>query len=216
MKTKTVKKILLGILIGVLSLILILAGTGLLVYQFYIKPKFEEQLEQIFASDITTPEPDFSANILLDELEKIIMEEDIEGYLNEENPNKASELIDMIEDSKRRIREQKEAEKKRAEEQAKNPAPEETPKPQAPDYSSQIPAQYRSKYEQVKDQINPKDIRDALSLAGKVDPWYLLNKLGGGITNEEKKEMKDYLKSRLSPSEISRGIELFSKYSYLL
>ena len=60
------------------------------------------------------------------------------------------------------------------------------------------------------------DMAAAASLASKVDPGYILGLLSGGLTPEEKKELKDYLTGRLSGAEISKGIELYNKYSYLL
>ena len=73
-----------------------------------------------------------------------------------------------------------------------------------------------SKYDKYKDQVDPKDLKDALSIAGKVDAGYILGLTSGGLTSEERSELKKYLMSRLSSSEISRGIQLFAKYSYLL
>lgn len=71
-------------------------------------------------------------------------------------------------------------------------------------------------YEQIKEDVDKNDLARAMQLAGKVDVSYILGLLKGGLTAEEKAELKAYLKQRLSGSEISDGISLYTKYSYLL
>ena len=72
------------------------------------------------------------------------------------------------------------------------------------------------KIDDLKSQIPAGDIAAATALAAKVDAGYILGLLSGGLTPEEKRELKEYLTSRLSGAEISRGIELYNKYAYLL
>lgn len=127
------------------------------------------------------------ANQILEEVQTTLEEEEIKQYINEENPGETEELNGVIEEAKIRNDQKKSSS--------------ETPK---------------SKYEQAKEQIAPADLKDGMALAAKVDAGYILGLLSGGLTDEEKNELKAYLTSRLSSSEISRGIELFAKYSYLL
>lgn len=72
------------------------------------------------------------------------------------------------------------------------------------------------KIDALKSQIPAGDMAAATALAAKVDAGYILGLLSGGLTPEEKRELKEYLTSRLSGAEISRGIELYNKYAYLL
>lgn len=77
-------------------------------------------------------------------------------------------------------------------------------------------SEYNSSYDYVKDNIDPDDLKKGMSLASKADVSYILGLLNGGLTSAEKKELKAYLKSRYTSSEISSGISLYNKYSYLL
>lgn len=179
MKKKKTAIIVVSVILG---LALLLTASGIGVYQFYLKPKFETIVpggnDDLSAID---------ANKILEEVQTTLEEEEVKQYINEENPQETEELNVIIEDAKERN------------EQSKSSG-----------------EASKSKYEQAKEQIAPADLKDGMALAAKVDAGYILGLLGGGLTVEEKKELKAYLTSRLSSSEISRGIELFAKYSYLL
>lgn len=77
-------------------------------------------------------------------------------------------------------------------------------------------SEYNSSYDYVKDNVSPEDLKQGMSLASKADVSYILGLLKGGLTSAEKKELKAYLKSRYTSGEISSGISLYNKYSYLL
>ncbi len=77
-------------------------------------------------------------------------------------------------------------------------------------------SEYNSSYDYVKDNVSQEDLKKGMSLASKADVSYILGLLKGGLTSAEKKELKAYLKSRYTSGEISSGISLYNKYSYLL
>lgn len=77
-------------------------------------------------------------------------------------------------------------------------------------------SEYNSSYDYVRDNVSPEDLKKGMSLASKADVSYILGLLQGGLTSAEKKELKAYLKSRYTSGEISSGISLYNKYSYLL
>lgn len=182
---KKSKKITITIISVILGLIILLTGTGVGVYQFYVKPKIQ--------SIVQSENSDFNVNDILEDVEKTLEEDEVRDYINEEDPNKTEELQENIEEAKERN--EKKSEKKNEAASGDNT---------------------KSKYEKAKEQIAPADLKDGMALAAKVDPGYILGLLSGGLTSEEKSELKQYLKARLSSGEISRGIQLFSKYSYLL
>lgn len=214
MKRKTHgKNIALKIVIGIIIFILIAAGAGLCFYHFYFKPQIAEPLQNITGRGDNSSSPSFSMTKLLEELETVLQEDDVKEYINSSNPGQTDELIDMIEAAKTRSQ-QKDA-------PSASPAPSESasvPSSAPTPPPSQKPSSGSSgnTYDKVKDQVEPKDLTDALSLAGKVDAGYILGLLSGGLTPQEKTELKKYLMGRLSSSEISRGIQLFTKYSYLM
>lgn len=99
---------------------------------------------------------------------------------------------------------------------SESPAPTEQPAPTAAPKSTKAPAKSTNRIDEIKSQIPASDMAAATALASKVDPGYILGLLSGGLTIEEKRELKAYLQARLSGAEINKGIALYNKYSYLL
>ena len=77
-------------------------------------------------------------------------------------------------------------------------------------------SQYGSQYDYAKDNIPSSDFSRGMALVSRVDMGYVSGLMAGGLTPEEKSELKAYLTSRFSGSEIAEGLALYSKYSYLL
>lgn len=89
-------------------------------------------------------------------------------------------------------------------------------KTEAPKKTEKKRSDYKSRYDYVKDNVPAADFSRGISLASRVDIGYVTGLLSGGLTAEEKRELKAYLTARFSGSEIAEGISLYSKYSYLL
>jgi len=204
-KKKSPLKIILIILLILLILAGLVAGGAVIYWNKVLQPKIAEQLtpENLPEGEL----PKGIGEILLEEVEQILQEPDVQEYINQENPNETSELLGEIE-----------AAKQKNQQIQPTPTPQATnaPKEEKEDVSGVVPKAYRSLYEQHKNEIDPNDLRTAIRLASKVDVGYLLGFLKGGLTSAEKKEMKAYLMQRMSSSDISKGVRLFSKYSYLL
>ena len=77
-------------------------------------------------------------------------------------------------------------------------------------------SEYKSTYDYVKDNVESNDFKKGVSFASRIDVAYILGLLKDGLTVPEKRELKAYLKKHFSTSEISQGISLYNKYSYLL
>ena len=77
-------------------------------------------------------------------------------------------------------------------------------------------SEYNSQYDYVKDNVPASDFSRGMALVSRVDIGYVTGLLSGGLTAKEKSELKSYLTSRFSGSEIAEGMALYSKYSYLL
>ena len=89
-------------------------------------------------------------------------------------------------------------------------------KTEAPKKTEKKRSDYKSRYDYVKDNVPAADFSRGISLASRVDIGYVTGLLSGGLTAEEKRELKAYSTARFSGSEIAEGISLYSKYSYLL
>ncbi len=178
------KRVWLIVLIVIVSLFLVLGIGVTCIYQFSIKPKIIEQLN-------STPEKDTelskAVGVLMEEVEQILKDEEMQKFINEEEPDKARELLEMIESVKKEK--------------------EEGTKP---------PKTAEEKYDDIINNIDSEDMKIGKNFASRVDVGYLLGLLNDGLTREERREMKNYLRTRFSSTEISKGIELFGKYSYLL
>lgn len=224
------KKIVKKILIVLLVLILLLAIAAVLGYQFYVKPKIIEPIKEITQStgvDVSS----FSQEAILDELEATLQDEDVRSFLDENAPGQTNELIDIIHNAKNKATNSEIAEGTATTKPVPTPeqisenwdkpidpySPLPTPTPVPTPVPTPTPKpEPTSKYDYLKSKVDPDDFSAALALSGKVDPGYILGLLSGGLTASEKSELKKYLMSHLSPSEISNGIRLFSEYSYLL
>lgn len=86
--------------------------------------------------------------------------------------------------------------------------PQQTPKKPA--------EEYKNIYDYAKDNIDSNDLKTGMSFASRIDVKYILGLLKGGLTVPEKRELKAYLKKHFTNNEISQGISLYNKYSYLL
>lgn len=65
--------------------------------------------------------------------------------------------------------------------------------------------------DRVKEAMTPEEFSFAMSVYGKLDVGYVTSNM-----NSNREEVKEYVKSVLSSSEISRCIDIYGKYSYLL
>ena len=210
MKKKKAVKIILWVLAAVLVVAAI--GVGGLYYYWKNKviPRLMPSASPSVAGEVV-PDAELPENVgevLIEQVEAIIQENDMQAYLNQESPKEVGRLLNLLEVAKHKKEEQRQEAQK-----AENPAPiQETLAP----VQTEKPKSAKSAYEKYKDQIDPKDLAAGLALARKVDVGYILGLLSGGLTAEERSELKKYLMQRMSSSEISKGIQLFSKYSYLL
>ncbi len=97
---------------------------------------------------------------------------------------------------------------------------EEIPQTNTPDKPVQQPKkpveEYKNIYDYAKDNVDSKDLKTGIDFASRIDIAYILGLLKGGLTIPEKRELKAYLKQHFTSTEISQGIALYNKYSYLL
>ena len=199
LKNKTVAKRLkiCAIVLGSLILVIVIAGVS--VFDFLIKPKFKEiskVVEEVISDEEILKE--IEPYLDNDELVNIINQLEKDGT-SEALKEKAKEYEDEIEKDKNTENEVPDSENTTTQNSVKTPA-----------------SAYDSRYDYIKDNVNVSDFAKGTSLASKIDVGYVMGLLSGGLTAEEKKELKAYLQSRLSSAEIAEGIRLYSKYSYLL
>ena len=62
------------------------------------------------------------------------------------------------------------------------------------------------------EQVSLEDQQKAMALLDKLDIRYIIEMSQGGFTEEEKKKIKEHMKSRLSESEIHEVSKLYGRY----
>ncbi len=71
-------------------------------------------------------------------------------------------------------------------------------------------------YNRIANAASDKEMSDGIAILSKVDMGYVSKLLSGGLTAEEKSELKKYIYGKLSGSEISRALQLYNKYKKYL
>lgn len=67
-----------------------------------------------------------------------------------------------------------------------------------------------------KDQISDTDLSAGAGIYNRLDTNYLFGLAEGGLSVDEEKEVKEYLRANLSEEELGTAIELYNKYVHLL
>lgn len=194
--------------------VLVLSAAGAFVaFNYVVKPKSKQIIKAV---------------------DELLSDEDIrkavEPYLQ---PGEADELLKSIDESslvsnaaaseapaadeEEKTTEENDGKKDKTEEKAQGGTASQAPaKTTAPKQPAKKRSEYNSQYDYVKDNVPTSDFSKGLALASRVDMGYISGLLSGGLTAAEKSELKSYLTSRFSSSEIAEGISLYSKYSHLL
>ena len=204
--TKKTKKILIGILITLLSLVLILIG-AFFALRYYITNTLLDGV---------------STNEILTAVEKVLEDEELQKYLNSQDPEQTEKLMEQIKEAKgEEVSPSSEdsvpvsTDDNTSDKLQITPTPQPTKAPASDTdrYAKNVP----DKYKQALKNVNPKDLADAARLVGRADVGYILGYVGGGISSTERRvELYAYLRQSYSPGEIARGVELFVKYAHLL
>ncbi|MBP3360541.1 MAG: hypothetical protein J6N52_06790 [Clostridia bacterium] len=186
----------------------ILSGTGYGVYKVAFEPKVEQALER--AQTVLNNEA------FQDEIDKFVQEmiesgalqdADIQNYVQFKTSRDEKKNVEAAggeaDSSSTAAPETKPA--------PANPAPAKpAPKATAPPATAK-PAKSKKLIDRVKEAMTPEEFSFAMSIYNKLDVGYITSNM-----NSKREEVKAYVKSVLSSSEISRCIDIYGKYSYLL
>lgn len=215
-KKKNVRQILLAILAAVIAFIIIVAAAGFCYYRFYIMPKYNEAVQQsrnnreeLTNGDIFSFAKFFSDPQFLDNLKNFDKESapevlNILEELEEENPAPSSSPIpDGNSNNKSsaastgkntnisadQLRETTDAVGKTAESVNK-----------------------KSAYDRIMAEADKDEIITGMEIISKID----ISKINKLRSEGKTTELKTYIKSVLTPSEISTSLKLYNKYKHLL
>ena len=197
------------VILIILIVLTVLGVSGYIVYKKVIEPIIDEKLdividklEVVANSDEMQDEIDDMVQIMIDD--GVITEESIPTYnqLRYENQEK------------RKQREQEENERKRQEEEYRLkreqgadvvPLPPPTPTP------TPTPINKKDLKTRMKEAMTAEEFSFAVSMYGKIDLGHAQH-----LYSTDKAAAKEYIYSRLTSAEISRSLEIYAKYSYLV
>lgn len=93
-----------------------------------------------------------------------------------------------------------------------------SPTPRAPKATlpPQMPKEANSAYDRIARAASDKEMSDGATIISKLDMGYVASLVAGGLTVKEKEELKKYVYSKLTKSEIKRALELYNKYKKYL
>mgnify|MGYP004623007065 CR=1 FL=1 len=205
-KKNNIRGILLSILAAIIAFLIIAAIAVFGYYRFYIMPKYNQAVEQggdtreeLKSEDIFTFAKYFSNTQFLDNLknfDKSAAPAVIEALneLEQENPAPDDDSDDSKTTAPAKISDEE------IRETSKNVS------------STAESSGKKSAYDRIMASADKDEIMAGMSIISKVD-ISKVNKL----KNEGKtSELKSYIKSVLSPSEISTSLKLYNKYKHLL
>lgn len=71
-------------------------------------------------------------------------------------------------------------------------------------------------YERISEAASPEEIAEGIAIISKLDMSYVLSLTKDGLTPEEKAELLAYVRSVLTPDEISKALALYRAYKQYL
>lgn len=191
------------ILLTVLIIVALLLGGAYGTYKFYFEPVvLEKTLEK--AQNVLTDEK------VQDEVQKFVDDMLQSGVLQD---NDLTEYIDYkAKEEAAKQEKAAEAQQVNVQDNATDPKSESKPQKSEPTPKPQ-PTQKTKKplMDRVKSAMTADEFSFAMSIYGKIDVNYVLSNI-----NSNREEVKQYVKSNLTSSEISRSLNIYAKYSYLL
>ncbi len=210
------------VLIIIACIITVLFVAGVIVYKVYLAPVIDDKIgdvavkmSQIINDESFQSQIDEMAQSMMDD--GVIKPEDVPTYNKMKLENEAKRRED--EEAAQRIVEQIVAEDEgKKGNTVKTPKPEKTPTEEAPqnvvkEEKKETPAPLTKKtlMERLKAAMTADEFSFALSMYRRIDLGYAQS-----LLKTDRAAAKEYIYSKASPAEISRALEIYAKYSYLL
>ena len=233
MKKRSIGGVILSILLGIIAALLIAAVVGYFVIKQVILPRYTQRLSENGHSEIAQAVED-NANLgTLASLGSLLSDRDVMNFLkniNRENAKSVLEVLDELEQDYADEEEQPTASVSNTANETwqvkdilpiPTPVPAPPPTPEAP--QEETPANTASPsvsgstaYERIAAAATAEEMSDGLKIISKLDMSYVSSLTAGGLTAEEKKELKAYVQATLTSAEISRAMALYKAYSKYL
>lgn len=234
MKNNSVSRTVVKIIIWITAVVLVLAAIAVCLVRFWLVPKYTRKLAESgneALAEIVTQNNNLGTYAKLGSVFADKGVRDFVANLNRETASAALEVLDTLENEQLAAEPQMpvstpvptevpwQVETNRHIHRATPaPTPEPTTEPEEeiPDSPPETAPKGATAYERISNAATDKDMADGLAIISKLDMGYISKLLQGGLTGAEKTEIYKYVHTILSGSEISRGLELYKKYSKYL
>lgn len=232
MKKRSIGEIILNILLGIIAALLIVAIAGYFIMKEVILPRYTQKLAEQGRGEIAQVVEE-NANLgSLASLGSLLSDRGVMNFLKNIDRDSAKSVLEVLDTLDQEYSEAeapsdnagsasdpwKVMDRLYVPAQTPAPAPSE-PQPSAQPQkqpSASSGASGSTAYERIAAVATADEISDGLKIISKLDMGYVSSLTAGGLTSEEKKELKAYVQSVLTSAEISRAMSLYRAYSKYL
>lgn len=234
MKKHTAGGIIMSILFGVIAALIVAAISGYFIFRQIILPRYTQKLNDQGRGELAQIVEDNTNLNSLSAWGALLSDKGVMNFLKNLDKNSAKSVIDVLDTLEEDYPAENQAENTatgietvdgtwRVSDAMPKPTPAPTPAPEpqqpapaatsAPETTNKTP---KTAYERIAAAATAEDMSDGLKIISKLDMGYISSLTAGGLTAEEKKELRAYVKSVLSSAEISRALSLYRAYSQYL
>ena len=227
MKKRSIGSVILTVLLGILAAVVVLAVAAFLVVKFYILPNYVVKLSEQGHSELANVVENNNNLSAFASLGSLLADKDVIDFVSNLDRQSAGAVLDVLDTLDAEYTEQPTPSPAPQDKTWKVkdivptpkpistpvPVPAETAPPAAPEQYSNTAS---SAYERIAAAASAQDMADGLRIISKLDMGYVSSLTADGLTKAEKSELKKYVKTVLSSSEISRALALYRAYSKYL
>lgn len=194
----------------ILSILLVIGIAGFTVYKKIIEPMIDEKLDIVIEKlEVVSENTE-----LQDEIDSMVQIMIADGVITEESIPTYNQLRNEELEKKKQNEETEKSmpeENKSGNEQKPVKEAEEAPIPAATPTPTPKPTSKDDLRSRMKAAMTAEEFSFASSMYGKIDLGYAQS-----LYSSDKATAKEYIYSRLTSAEISRSLEIYAKYSYLV
>lgn len=220
MKNRSIGKTLLSIFLGIIAALIVAAIAGYIIFKTVLLPKYTAQLAAQGQGEIAKIVEE-NANLgAFASLGSLLADSDVMNFIQNIDRESAKSVIEVLEtlgDELPVSQPQNKSDEWQVHRLVPIPSPTNTPNPSpTPSPEPEAPQSSQSAYNRIASVATADEIAEGLRIIAKLDIGYVTSRTAGGLTSAEKSEIMQYVKTVLTPAEISRAWELYCKYKIYL
>ena len=237
MKKKSAGKVILKIFLGLIIAVMVAAVAAYLVIKYYVVPKYTEKLAESGREEIAELVQSNANLSTVPVIGSILSNKEVMEFIKGIDGKSARSLLGVLDILNTETLENEQATEKEEKNNAvegwqvndyllKNKEEvqkkeEQTQKEEDVQNKETVPAtpdsdRGKSAYEKISNVATSEEMADGLRIISKLDAAYIVSLAKDGLTVPEKQEILKYVRTILTPEEISRALELYRKYEKYL